>query len=145
MSTTAKRCPQNVHKKSTKQLLRSTTWTRGTYCTCSIIDMNEYNLPVYMSTIAKQLLHEVHKKSTKSPQKSPQKVNGSNININGYNLPVYMSTTAKHLVHNVHKMSTNVHISPQSPHKSTKSTFNDGIVDFVDFSTIFLSPQFFDK
>ena len=46
-----------------------------------------------------------------------------------------MSTIAKQLLHKVHKKAT----------KSTISTFKDGIVEIVDFSTNFLSPQCFDK
>jgi hypothetical protein len=51
-----------------------------------------------------------------------------------YNVALYMSAIAKQLLHKVHKKST----------KSTISTFKDEIVEVVDFSTYFLSPQCFD-
>jgi hypothetical protein len=40
------------------------TNTRGNVCKCNI-NINQYNLPVYMSTKAERLLHRLHKQSTK--------------------------------------------------------------------------------
>ena len=132
LSSTTWTTVQNYSKSNVTNIIYiyMFTNTRGYVCKCHI-NINQYNLPVYMSTKAKRVLDKLHKKSSKSTK------------VRNFHLTniIYRYTCPQRQ----NDYSTNSTNSPLSPQKSAISTFKTELWTFVDFSTSFLSPHCFDK